>query len=81
MSDATATSTAQPAPSLRTAGAVEITGVDIPFARLVLFFIKAGFAAIPAVIVLMLMIGVAGALMRGLFRLGSWGLHGGYYGW
>jgi hypothetical protein len=61
-------------------GQVSLRDIDIPFGRLVIFFIKAGFAAIPAVLIVMLTAGVAGALLRGLFRLGYWGSHGGY-GW
>ena len=56
---------------------VSLTSVDMSFGSLVLFFVKAGLAAIPAMIILMLTIGVAGALLRGLFRIGFWGMHGG----
>jgi hypothetical protein len=88
MSDATAgapaASTAASSPSARatdTPKAVSLTDLDVPFGRLVLFFIKAGLAAIPAIILVMLTIGVVGALLRVLFRFGYWSLHGGYYGW
>ena len=56
---------------------VSLTSVDVPFGRLVLFFVKAGLAAIPAMIILMLTIGAVGAALRGLFRIGFWGIHGG----
>jgi len=56
---------------------VSLTSVDVPFGRLVLFFVKAGLAAIPAMIILMLTIGAVGAVLRGLFRIGFWGIHGG----
>jgi hypothetical protein len=51
--------------------------VDIPFGRMVLFFFKAGLAAIPATILLGLGLGLVGALLRGVFRVGYWGMHGG----
>jgi hypothetical protein len=81
MSDTTAASVPSARPAAQGAKAVALTDLDVPFGRLVLFFIKAGLAAIPAILVVMLTIGVAGALMRGLFRVGWWGMHGGYYGW
>ena len=49
--------------------AVVVTDIDIPFGRLVLFFFKAGLAAIPATIavwiVLALIMGAVGALFGG----------------
>jgi hypothetical protein len=82
MSDTTAGSAMAAAPPVRAADSVKpvsLTDLDVPFGRLVIFFIKAGLAAIPAVIIVMLTIGVVGALLRGLFRVGYWGMHGGYY--
>ncbi|MCO4055413.1 MAG: hypothetical protein HEQ16_15460 [Bosea sp.] len=57
--------------------AVSLSAVDIPFGRMVLFFFKAGLAAIPATILLGLGLGLVGALLRGVFRVGYWGMHGG----
>lgn len=41
------------------------------------FFIKAGLAALPALLIVMVTVAVAGGFLRGLFRIGFWGLHGG----
>ncbi len=68
MSDATNT---RPIPA-----EVRLTGLDLPFGRLVLFFVKAGLAAIPAALILLVTFGAIGAVLRGLFRLGWWGAHG-----
>jgi hypothetical protein len=84
MSDATASAgpaPATPTTDARPANAVRLTDLDVPFLRLVAFFVKAGLAAIPAVIILMLTIALTGALLRGLFRIGYWGLHGGHGYW
>lgn len=81
MSDATLASPAAPAPSATTsARPVSLVDLDVSFFRLVVFFVKAGLAAIPAILIVMLTVGAVGALMRGLFRIGYWGMHGGY-GW
>jgi hypothetical protein len=45
---------------------IVITDMRIPFFRLVLFFIKAALAAIPAAIVVALIIGVLTAVIAGL---------------
>ncbi len=55
---------------------VSIAHLDVSFGRMVAFFIKAGFAAIPAIIVVTLSIGLIGAGLRSLFRFGLWGMHG-----
>lgn len=52
---------------------VTLEAVDIPFLRLVMLFVKAGLAAVPAVIILMLIFMLLGALMHGLFGMGNWG--------
>lgn len=84
MSDATmpgptAQSNIQPTPQAGAAATnVVIAGLDVPFGRLVVFFIKAGLAAIPALVIVLLSLGVAGAIMRGFFRFGYWGMHGGW---
>ena len=50
---------------------IVVTDLDIPFGRLVAFFIKAGLAAIPAAIVLWI---VGMAIAAGLATLfGGWG--------
>lgn len=48
---------------------VTLTAIDIPFLRLVMFFIKAGLAAVPATLVLMVIFMLFGALMHGLFGM------------
>jgi hypothetical protein len=58
---------------------VSLSSLDVPFGQLVLFFVKAGLAAIPAILILMLTVGVVGAVLRGIFRIGFWGMHGGWY--
>lgn len=51
---------------------VILTDIDVPFGRLVLFFIKAGLAAIPAAIVVWLIAWVAMMAVAALFGLGPW---------
>ncbi len=58
---------------------VSLSSLDVSFGQLVLFFVKAGLAAIPAILILMLTVGVIGAVLRGIFRIGFWGMHGGWY--
>ncbi|MCX7324368.1 MAG: hypothetical protein NTZ14_08015 [Hyphomicrobiales bacterium] len=58
---------------------VSLSSLDVSFGQLVLFFVKAGLAAIPAILILMLTVGVVGAVLRGIFRIGFWGMHGGWY--
>ena len=79
---ASAPAPSAPAPSAPAAAApasrpVSLVDLDVPFGRLTLFFIKAGLAAIPALFIVMATAAVAGGLLRGLFRIGFWGLHGG----
>lgn len=89
MSDATLSGLAAATPAAGPAGSapviatrpVSLVDLDVSFFRLVVFFVKAGLAAIPAIIIVMLTLGVVGALLRGLFRIGFWGMHGGYYSW
>ncbi len=57
---------------------VSLASLDVSFGRLVVFFVKAGLAAIPAILIIMLTVGVTGALLRGVFRLGFWGMHSGW---
>jgi hypothetical protein len=72
---------ATPAANLTTPGVtrVSLASLDVPFGRLVLFFVKAGLAAIPAILIIMLTVGVVGAILRGVLRAGYWGMHGGWY--
>lgn len=46
---------------------VTLTNIDIPFTRLVAFFVKASLAAIPAAIILMLIFMVIGLLLGAIF--------------
>jgi hypothetical protein len=57
---------------------VSLSSLDVSFGQLVLFFVKAGLAAIPAILILMLTVGAIGAVLRGIFRIGFWGMHGGW---
>ncbi len=52
---------------------VTVEALDIPFTKLVMFFVKAGLAAVPAAFILMLVFFLFGALMHGLFGMGHWG--------
>lgn len=60
------------------AHAVAITAIDVPFAKLVVFFFKAFFAAIPALIAAAIVIRLLmGAIA---FMIGGW-RYGYYGGW
>ena len=50
---------------------VVIRDIDVPFGRLVVFFFKAGLAAIPAAIAVSIVMGLAMALLGMLFG-GPW---------
>ena len=45
---------------------VTVTDIDVPFTRLVAFFVKAALAAIPAAIIVAIILRVIGALIAGL---------------
>ncbi|MGL4728961.1 MAG: hypothetical protein ACRCWO_09415 [Bosea sp. (in: a-proteobacteria)] len=60
-----------PSPSSTSPYRVTVEAIDIPFAKLVLFFVKAGLAAVPAALILMIVFFLFGALMHGLFGLGG----------
>jgi hypothetical protein len=45
---------------------VTVTDIDVPFTRLVAFFVKAALAAIPAAIIVAIVLRVIGALLAGL---------------
>ncbi|MGO4707263.1 hypothetical protein AB4072_15985 [Microvirga sp. 2MCAF38] len=53
-------------PSSRTV----LTDIDIPFGSLVLFFVKASLAAIPAAIIVALILGLIGWVARLIFGFG-----------
>lgn len=46
---------------------VTVTDIDVPFGRLVAFFVKATLAAIPAMLVVAVIIRLVGALIAGAF--------------
>lgn len=50
-----------------TGNRVTVTDIEIPFARLVVIFIKWGLAAIPATIILGIILSVVMALLGGIF--------------
>jgi hypothetical protein len=58
---------------------VTVEAVDIPFLRLVAFFVKAGLAAVPAAIILMIVFGLIGAALHGLSGMGYWHMGGWRY--
>jgi hypothetical protein len=45
---------------------VTVTDIDVPFTRLVAFFVKAALAAVPAAIIVAIVLRVIGALLAGL---------------
>ncbi|MBX6425665.1 MAG: hypothetical protein IRZ09_07065 [Variibacter sp.] len=49
-----------------------LTDIDVPFGRLVMFFIKASLAAIPAVIIVWLILMIVGAILGAIFGFGWW---------
>lgn len=53
---------------------VKLTDIDVPFGRLVFFFVKAALAAIPAAIILMFMLMFVGFLVSAIFGVGHWGM-------
>jgi hypothetical protein len=60
-----------PSPANSSPYRVTVEAIDISFTRLVMFFVKAGLAAVPAVLILMIVFILFGALMRGLFGFGG----------
>lgn len=58
-----------------------LVDLDISFWRLVLFFVKASLAAIPAAIIVGLVLMLIGMLVRVLFGFGGWGFWGGWGRW
>lgn len=55
-----------------------LVDLDISFWRLVLFFVKASLAAIPAAIIVGFILMLIGMLVRLLFGFGGWGWWGGW---
>ena len=53
-----------------------ITDIDIPFTRLIGFFVKVAFAAIPAAIIVSFAIMLLMMLLGLLFGFGTWGWWG-----
>lgn len=54
-------------PTVSAPSRVTLTNIDIPFTRLVAFFVKASLAAIPAAIILFLIFAVAGLVLGAIF--------------
>ncbi|MGV1015600.1 MAG: hypothetical protein ACOYB4_11580 [Methyloceanibacter sp.] len=48
---------------------VTIRDIDVPFWRIVLILVKWSIASIPAMIILMLLLGLVGAVVGGIFAL------------
>lgn len=46
---------------------VTVTDIDVPFGRLVAFFVKAALAAIPAMLIVALIVRVIAAVVAGAF--------------
>jgi hypothetical protein len=53
---------------------VRLIDIDVPFGRLVFFFVKAALAAIPAALIVMFILMLIAFLMRGIFGVGHWGM-------
>jgi hypothetical protein len=51
---------------------VTIGDIDIPFTRLVAFFVKASLAAIPAAIIVWIIVAVAWFVLALIFGAGQW---------
>lgn len=58
-----------PEPSSRTV----LTDIDIPFGRLVLFFVKVALAAIPATLIVAVILAFIGWILQLLFGFGHMG--------
>jgi hypothetical protein len=56
------------------ANRVTLVDLDVPFGRLVFFFVKAALAAIPAAIIVMIILMLIGFLLRAVFGFGHWGM-------
>jgi hypothetical protein len=58
-----------------------LVDLDVSFWRLVLFFVKASLAAIPAAIIVGLILMLIGMLVRLVFGFGGWEFWGGWGRW
>lgn len=68
MTAASEDATSAPDRAMRPSGdGVTVTRFDVPFGRLVAFFLKAVFAAVPALIVLMIMLWTVGEILQRYF--------------
>jgi hypothetical protein len=63
------------------ANRITITDIDIPFGRLVAFFVKAALASIPAAIVVWLVLMLLWGAMALIFGGGRWMMMGGSGMW
>lgn len=54
---------------------VTLVDFDVPFLRLVFFFVKASLAAIPAAIIVGFVLMLFGVLLRAVLGFGHWGMH------
>ncbi len=59
----------QTARNTTTVAGVTISDIDIPFGRLVMFFVKAGLAAIPATIIVWFMMAFLAMIFGAMLRL------------
>lgn len=79
MADIPATNAPERSPNPRPVRApMVLVDLDISFWRLVLFFVKASLAAIPAAIIVGFILMLIGMLVRVLFGFGFWGWWGGW---
>lgn len=53
---------------------VTLVDLDVPFGRLVFFFVKAALAAIPAAFIVGLILMLVGFLLSAVFGAGHWGM-------
>lgn len=66
-------------PTVPTPSRVTLTDIDIPFTRLIAFFVKASLAAIPAAIILMVIFMLIGLVFGAIFGGGPGMMH--YRSW
>lgn len=67
MSAASDSARSAPAEQLQAAGGVTVTRLNVPFKNLVAFFMKAVFAALPALLVLMVVLWTIGEVLQRYF--------------
>ena len=61
----------QTARNTTTVGGVTISDIDIPFGRLVMFFVKAALAAIPATIIVWFIMAILAMIFGAIFGFGG----------